>query len=193
MKNIISLVFCSFLLATASSCIGGKSTGEGACRIHGTISTKYNDVQVFLVPTVGPQDAAHVDSVHIKDGKFEFTKDTVGVYDLRLDYHYRYGIQQLIVVTEPGDVNVVLGDKSEATGTPQNDSLNVWKGFMEQTSRDFNALKQRLQANSALTDQQRDDSIRAYQNYFRTTATNFAQRQPEGVLREAMLKMYPAK
>ncbi len=193
MKKILACTLGLLAMALVMSCDGSKSdNADGVCHIRGTISPRFNDVQIFLVPTVGPQDAAHVDSVYIKDGKFEFTKDTVGIYDLRLDWRHRRGIQQLIVVTEPGEVKVHIGQESQAFGTPQNDSLDVFKKMSEKRHVDFILLKQRLDSLN-LPHDARLDTIHKYQAQVRADYAAFAQRQPEGVLRDDLSKKYPAK
>ncbi len=194
MKNIITCVLCLIALGLLASCVGSgqEKKVDGACHISGSISTRFNDVQVFLVPTVGPQDAAHVDSVYIKDGKFEFTKDTIGIYDVRLDYHHRRGIQQLIVVTEPGEVKVHLAERSEAVGTPQNDSLDVFKRMSEKNHKDFILFKQQLDMQGVAQDIRRD-TIHKFQARVRSDYAAFALRQPQGVLRDELTKRYPAK
>lgn len=125
----------TFLLSTVLSitvmmlcnCGGAGSDATGKCRIHGTIPGQYNGKRIFLVPLTGPQTAEYVDSIEIKDGKFEFATDTVMMAKILVDYHYRLGVQPLLVVTEPGDVKVEIGSHSHATGTPLNDSLEKWK------------------------------------------------------------------
>ena len=89
-----------------------SNVDNGICHIQGTISSNLNGKKIFLVPARGIQDAAHVDSVVIKDGKFAFDKDTVGMYSIRVDYHYRDGLQELLVVTEPGNVKVIISSNN---------------------------------------------------------------------------------
>lgn len=94
------------------------------CKIHGTVvGEQYEGKRIFLVPFSGPATAETVDSIEIKDGKFEFTPDSMQIYKILLDYHYRFGTQPLIVVAEPGDIQVTIDTVSSAVGTPQNDSL----------------------------------------------------------------------
>jgi hypothetical protein len=119
-----TLLFCMALCLAA---MHFSSCQKGASRIHGTISSQYNDKRIFLVPLYGPKTAEYVDSVEISDGKFEFATDTLMIAQIVVDYHYRMGIEPLLVVTEPGDIKVEIGQVSHATGTPQNDSLEKWK------------------------------------------------------------------
>ena len=119
-----TLLFCMALCLAAMQF---SSCQKGASRIHGTISSQYNDKRIFLVPLYGPKTAEYVDSVEIKDGEFEFATDTLMIAQIVVDYHYRMGVEPLLVITEPGDIKVEIGEVSHATGTPQNDSLEKWK------------------------------------------------------------------
>lgn len=100
---------------------------QASCVIIGDIPTTYNGIRIFLVPMYGPKTAQYVDSVVIENGHFQFAKDTVMLAKILLDYHYRMGVQELLVVTEPGQVKVTIDSVSHATGTPLNDSLDCWK------------------------------------------------------------------
>ena len=132
LKQLVLPAVIAVLAPLFCSCSKTSAPGpSGPCRIHGTISSQYNDRRIFLVPFSGPQTAEYVDSIEIKAGRFEFTTDTVMMAKILVDYHYRMGVQPLLVVTEPGDVNVVIDAESSATGTPLNDSLQQWKQVTE--------------------------------------------------------------
>jgi len=111
-------------LACMASC--NRSTEY---RIHGTVTDPgLNGAQIFLVPT-NPDEAIkeNIDSVVIVDQKFEFTGTVERVSDIRVEMYRRMNTQNLLVVTEPGDINVTIGEVSMGGGTRQNDSLQVWK------------------------------------------------------------------
>ncbi len=116
------------LLVMACNCNCDKGKKE-VCVIQGTANPRFNGTKIFLVPMMGPQDAAHVDSVVITNGEFSFEKDTIELAVLRVDYHVRLDVQDLLVVTEPGVVTVVIDTISDGYGTPQNDSLSRWKSL----------------------------------------------------------------
>lgn len=119
----------------------GSCTDKKECRIHGTVGIEQlNGKRIFLVPLYGPQTAEYVDSVEVKDGKFEFTTDTVMIAKLLMDYHYRMGVEQLLVVTEPGDLEVVIDSVSSGRGTPQNDSLQSWKELTQRHNRELSVV-----------------------------------------------------
>lgn len=93
MKKMMLLMVIALMTVTSMVVMAGcKSAEKGNCRIHGTMeSNRWDGKKIFLVPMFGLQDAAHVDSVVIKDGKFEFVADTTEMKVIRIDYHYRDG------------------------------------------------------------------------------------------------------
>ena len=166
------------------------------CQIHGTVvGEQYEGKRVFLVPFTGPATAETVDSIEIKDGKFEFTPDSMQMYKILLDYHYRFGTQPLIVVAEPGDIMVTIDTISSAVGTPQNDSLQVWKELTEKHQREYGALmrlvnakvKQNDTIEAAKVKEQAQKIHIAYKNRTRAMAANM-----EGTILGSFLKgMFP--
>ena len=166
----------------------------GSCRIHGTVELeRLNGKQIFLVP-LEDNSAEAVDSVYIKDGKFELATDTCHMAQLIMDYHYRDGVQRLLVVTEPGDLNVVIGEVSHGSGTPGNDSLEVWKQATEQHTREMGSLRKAAKAIAAtdsvkarLLYAQADSVHKAYKHYTRRMAANLK----EGALHEFLKGLYP--
>jgi hypothetical protein len=98
-----------------------------------------NGKRIFLVP-VFHEDSLGVDSVVIQNNRFQFERNEEFLADIRVDYHFRYGTESLLVVTEPGVVKVVIDSVSSGGGTPQNDSLQVWKELMMQRNSDVKKL-----------------------------------------------------
>lgn len=133
MKRFLLFSLAVALLTLVAACDGGKSAKQaGVCRIHGVASNpNLEGKRIFLVPLVGPATAANVDSIEIHQGRFEFQTDTMMMAKILIDYHFRDGFQPLLVVVEPGDVDVVIDSVSSAKGTPQNDSLQQWKIMTE--------------------------------------------------------------
>ena len=166
------------------------------CQIHGTVvGEQYEGKRIFLVPFSGPATAETVDSIEIKDGKFEFTPDSMQIYKILLDYHYRFGTQPLIVVAEPGDIMVTIDTISSAVGTPQNDSLQVWKELTEKHQREYGALMRLVNVNvkqndtieAAKVKEQAQKIHVAYKNRTRAMAANM-----EGTILGSFLKgMFP--
>ncbi len=181
------------LLLLFGSC---QQSNDGKCHIEGTVNgEQYEGKRIFLVPNSGPATMETVDSMEIKDGKFHFEPDSVQMYKILLDYHYRMGLQPLLIVGEPGTINVTIDSISHATGTPQNDSLEQWKvqteihnrqlGMMRKNIVELNKRGDSLQAKYI---QQRADSFHlVYKNYTRQLAKNM-----EGsVLGDFLNSLYP--
>ena len=125
----------ALIFITVSIILSLSSCTRGQYRIHGRVtSPELEGIQVFLVP-LGHEDAEHVDSVHIHNYEFSFTGDTQWMCDIRLDKRHRDKGQSLLVVTEPGDIYVTIGPDSVGGGTPQNDSLQVWKDLTIRQNR----------------------------------------------------------
>lgn len=103
-----------------------------------TSQSRLNGEKVYLVPYGSPaiQDSLGVDSTVIKDGKFEF-RGHKGEFLARvtIDIRIRYGTQDLLIVTEPGEISVVIDSVSSAAGTPQNEALQSWKDLKEDHDR----------------------------------------------------------
>ena len=142
MRNIIIVITIGLFLTIGnmimSSCC---STTVKNSRIHGTMeSAQWNGKKIYLVPMFGHEDAAHVDSTIIKNGRFEFATDSCEMKRITVEVSARYGTQDLLVVTEPGDIQVSIGKNSRAGGTPENDSLQVWKDQLMKYSAALNLL-----------------------------------------------------
>lgn len=193
MKKIIAIVVFGLMTVTSMMVMAGcKPASKGTCRIHGIMeSSRWDGKKIFLVPMFGLQDAAHVDSVVIKDGKFEFTADTTEMKVIRIDYHYRDGVQDLLVVSEPGDIAVAIGANSVSSGTPQNDSLQVWKDQMMKFNTEYNKL--RMQARQAGSEDILMTKGKEIQMQLRDFNAAFTKRQTSGVFKDFLQKMYPTK
>ena len=87
----------------------------------------------------------------------------------------------LLVVVEPGDIHVEIDSISSAHGTPQNDSLQMWKQITEaHNARQFALRKDGRVAEA--------DSLHlAYKRYTRQLAANLR----EGVLHDFLENLYP--
>ena len=178
MKKILLCLTAMAVVAMFFSC---QRANDGKCHISGTVNgEEYEGKRIFLVPFSGPATAETVDSMEITNGKFHFEPDSVQMYKILLDYHYRMGLQPLIVVGEPGHITVTIDSVSHATGTPQNDSLEQWKvqteihnrqyGLMRKNVADLTKRGDTVQANYI---KQRADSFHlVYKNYTRQLAKN---------------------
>lgn len=182
------------LLVVAVMAACGDGTRNASCRIHGMVDdSRLNGKQIFLVP-LEDNSAEAVDSVYIKDGKFEFATDTCHMAQIIMDYHFRDGVQRLLVVTEPGDISVRIGKVSSASGTRGNDSLEVWKQATERHTREMGTFR-KAAAEMAKTDTvrarmlkaQADSVHKAYKRYTRQMAAQLG----DGALAAFLGSLYP--
>ena len=165
------------------------------CHIVGTVNgEQYEGKRIFLVPLTGPATAETVDSMEITNGKFEFFPDSMQMYKILLDYHYRMGLQPLIIVGEPGEIKITIDSISHATGTPQNDSLEQWKIRTEvhnrqyaQMRRDIDKMESVDSVKAKYMKQYADSFHLDYKNYTRQMAKHL-----EGsVLGDFLKSLYP--
>ena len=190
------ILLCFIALAAVTMMFSCQSANNGKCRINGVVNgEQYEGKRIFLVPMYGPKTAEYVDSMEITNGQFHFEPDSAQMYKILLDYHYRFGLQPLLIVGEPGTIEVIVDSISHATGTPQNDSLEKWKvqteihnlqlAKMRKNIADLQMKGDTVQAQYLA---QRADSFHlAYKNYTRRLAKNLK----EGVLYDFLKEMYP--
>lgn len=128
MKKVFPAMAAALILAACSS-------NDKQFNIYGTCTIpELEGACIFLVPElekVIEPTKENLDSTFIVDGKFEFHGKVERMSDLRIERYKRIGVQNLLVVTEPGDIFVTIGPESSGYGTPQNDSLQVWKDLTE--------------------------------------------------------------
>lgn len=124
MKRILSILS---VILSLSAC----SRPERMLVINGTISDEFDGKLMYFCPQPKPT-AEIVDSTIIKEGKFCFRipADSVYVADLRLALSARGNVERLLIVVEPGNLNVMMGPTSSSYGTSLNDSLQCWKEFI---------------------------------------------------------------
>lgn len=123
-KTIFTLLAGAVLLA---SCSRNKEYV-----IFGSVSNPdLEGAKVFLVPLEKAAEE-NIDSVCIRNRMFEFRGIGEKMAEIRIEMSKGYGSENLLVVTEPGEAYVTIGPESSAKGTPQNDSLQVWKNLTEQ-------------------------------------------------------------
>lgn len=183
-------VILSFLLLILLLLTGCRERGLASCHIMGTMADHHLDGRtIYLVPLLGSHDVAHVDSTTIRDGQFRFAVDSTEVKVIRVGYRYREGLEDMLVVTEPGTVHVRIGRLSSCWGTPQNDSLQAWKDRMERYRRSLYTL-QMAKRQTAVPDSLQAALTRLYEGQRRYIA-QFTARQPQGALKDLLLKLYP--
>lgn len=121
------------LIALASLLAGCKSTDEAFCTIEGEISScesadsSYVHWMPFNNPSYTPYDSAMVINNHF----------TLKIEAEDLAIIHKSGLQDLLVISEPGNVKVTIGAVSSSSGTPQNDSLQLWKELIEAHNKEM--------------------------------------------------------
>ena len=164
MKKIL---LCFMAVAAMTMFYSCQQANDGKFHVEGVVNgEQYEGKRIFIVPLYGKKTAEYVDSMEITNGKFHFTKDSMQLYQILLDYHYRMGVQPLLVVGEPGTIHVTIDTISHAVGTPQNDSLEQWKVRTEM----HNLQLAKMRKNIAELRKQ-GDSIQA--NYIAQRADSF--------------------
>ena len=128
MKKILVIILG---LITFVSCNNNKN-----CVIEGTVNNSdLNGKRIFLVP-IYHEDSLGVDSVVIENNKFRFERNQEFLADIRLDFRHRQGTENLLIITEPGTVKVVIDSISHGGGTPQNDALQSWKESLKELTEE---------------------------------------------------------
>lgn len=129
----IFYILIAFVCTGIACCTNGTAKDEYIIK-GSTSQSRLDGERVFLVPygTKAFEDSIGVDSVVIKNGKFEF-RGRKGEFLARvtMDKRVRYGTQDLLIITEPGEITVVIDSVSSGKGTPQNDLLQAWKVLKE--------------------------------------------------------------
>ena len=131
-------------------------------RIDGTVTdTTFNGSKVYLVALDGPI-SKNVDSTILENGGFNFEKkaDTLCVRILRIPARFPKVIEDLVVVLEPGSLNVRLSDNSYGTGTRLNNMLQSWKE--KKHAYDLMQASIYSQIRETDTNQEKIDSLRNY-------------------------------
>ena len=151
-------------------------------RIHGRVtSNDLEGVQIFLVP-VGHEEKVNVDSVYIRNHEFFFKGKKHWMCTLRLDKYHRDKGQNLLVPTEPGDIYVTIGPDSSSGGTPQNDSIQVWKEVTTAHNKEYAYYY------GAGMKAQADSCRKVYRNRTRRMAVALGE---DSILGEFLLNMFP--
>lgn len=134
MKKII------FTLLAGTALLVSCSQDKGYV-IYGTVSNPdLEGAQVFLVPLENATKET-IDSVYIHNQMFEFRGAEEKIADIRIERFKRFGNENLLVITEPGETFVTIGQVSSGRGTPQNDSLQVWKNLTKQYNMQVSSLR----------------------------------------------------
>ena len=136
MKKILFLLFIAFFTA----CTNKTSVIEGTLP-----SDDYDGQVVFWVPMEGahpkPVDSTHIDknTFHLVISNHNMNK--MGI--VRVRPHLRLALQEILVFTEPGIVQVKLDSISSASDAPLNEVLQSWKERKRAHDKEVYALKKK--------------------------------------------------
>ena len=189
MKRIIVILLSIIAFASCNN--------APKCVIEGTVGdSNLNGKRIFLVPLYH-EDSLGVDSVVIENNKFRFERSQEFLADIRMDFHYRQHTENLLVITEPGNVQVVIDTISHGGGTPQNDSLQAWKNIV--MKRNQNLAMYRKEYNNLM---RIGDSTRAeifannikieYEEFYKSTK-KLADNMQHGTLYDFLIQWIPKK
>lgn len=191
MKKILAMV-----MVLTAVCMAACQSGSNSmiCRVEGQMpSDQWDGKYMYLVP-MRNADSIGVDSVLVQGDKFVIETSNVNLMSVvRMDYHFRYGLQDLLVVTEPGTVMVKIGEESSGSGTPQNEVLQTWKIRTQVHNSQYAFLNR--SANDAKNDSVLYNSLKAKADSVHKEYRNFtrqlAKELKEGPLHDFLDKMFP--
>lgn len=191
MKKLLYLILVLIGVACCSSpqneyVIKGSTSQE---RLEGEL--------VFLVPYGSPtiEDSIGVDSTEVRNGKFEF-RGHKGEFLARITMHrkVRMGTQDLLVVTEPGEIAVVIDSISSGKGTPQNDALQTWKNLKtEHDNVQWNQsqkIKRLQEQGDTVYAKALADSLKTYNDLYLTKIQDILGTLPPGPAYELLHSRY---
>lgn len=192
MKKII--LFCLLL---AGFVMAGCKAENDECCIHGKMSSSRWDGKCIYLIAVNKEDRLKIgiDSAFVKNGRFEFKthKRMMGI--IRMDWHYRYGTQDLLVVVEPGDVNVTIDSVSSGGGTKNNDALQNWKVNTETFHSKTNQLRKLAQEailrGDSVTANTIKGNIEKLTKEYRKNSRSFAKGLSDGPFKTFLEESFP--
>lgn len=195
MKHLLLANIFALLILALTGCESTPKTITGKCHIIGTINSKCNGKKIFLVPMTRPATMETVDSMVVENGHFEFSADTCDLRVIRIDYHFRMGLQDLLVVTEPGDLEVYIDSISSCKGTPQNDSLQAWKEITERYNMEcapFRIVGQNAEKEGNMTvAETMKVKLDSLQSKYRKTSHAMGENMEGTCLGDFLLKQFP--
>ncbi len=97
--------------------------------IVGHLPDKTYDGEIIYMVPIENASKERVDSTFINNGTFHFEgfAKISEIYVIRAKPVFRFNLEELLVVREPGNLTVKIDKSSSVHGTPLNDSLQYWK------------------------------------------------------------------
>lgn len=183
------------ITALLTSCSTTPKEAEGLCYIHGTVNERFEGKKIFLVPVDGPATMETVDSVVITNGEFSFQSEPGEMKSIRIDFRFRWGVEDLLLVMEPGQVEVVIDSISSGKGTPMNDTLQLWKERTMQHHKELAPYRMKgreaEQAGDAIVVEAMKAQIEKLEKAYKKESRALADRLKEGPLFEFLDSRFP--
>jgi len=140
--------------------------------INGVVPATYNGQTVFLVPRPDPVPG-NVDSMKVSNGRFSFRveADSIRVCDITISRKARAHVEKLLIVVEPGKLDVKIDTVSSSNGTPLNDELQLWKEAMQETGKRSGLITLKIEetSNDSIKQGLMADRQRLYNDFGITT------------------------
>jgi len=143
MKQLLTIL----LIAVLAGC---NSPSDNFTIKGNLASSSFDGEWIYLVPMIDPS-LEKVDSAKIENASFVFKGNVERVSVLRTKPALRIILQPLLVVTEPGTIEVKIDSLSFVGGTPQNNALQAWKEEKEKINKSYSFISKSL-ANSSSVD-----------------------------------------
>lgn len=193
MKRIITMIAAA--TALLASCTTQPKEAEGLCHIHGIVNERFEGKKIFLVPVNGPATMETVDSVVITNGEFRFQSEPGEMKSIRIDFRFRTGVEDLLLVMEPGQVEVIIDSISSGKGTPMNDTLQLWKERTMQHYKDLAPYRlkgrEAEKAGDAIVMEAMKAQIEKLEKAYKKESRDLADRLKEGTLFEFLDSRFP--
>lgn len=150
-------LFSYFVILFFTSCTNRNTVIEG--RLTSDI---YDKELVYWVPMEGASSKT-VDSAYINKDAFRIkisahNKNKIGI--IRVRYQLRLDLQEILVFTEAGTIQVKLDSISSASGTPFNDVLQNWKDIKREYDQKTYELRIKLRTTGSNDENETNEEIK---------------------------------
>jgi len=135
-------------------------------------SDGFDNERVYLVPFKGASSKT-VDSTLIRNGSFRFKLKPAKqnqIFIVRVKPILRLELQEILVVSEPGTIQVNLDFRSSSSGTPLNQTLQEWKEKKYVSDSTIHSFRRKYQkeideTEKALIQSKVEEISKEYRNY----------------------------
>ena len=154
MKKIVYLFAAGLLTLPACN-------NEPSFQISGIAESMADSTMIYLQEAQG-RNLVKLDSTLVLNGRFNFCgrQDTaIHRYVSAVSEGIRYRVDFFL---ENGNINLVLGNENNATGTPCNDAYAAFKKEYNSVKTELNDLRKKLMTDATLTQEQRGEISRKF-------------------------------